>query len=176
MAIIVPQTWTAIAAAVADYNTYVRDVTRQLQGHSSNPKPFAVVYSAADNVLTTGVFTTMAFDTVEVNRGGLWDGTTFTVPTGWAGLYHITANVNVDAYAGNKELRISINGVEAGVGAANIYGVGSPAFARLSCSADAWLAAGDTIDSIVFQDYPGDINALGGRLCNLSAFFVATAN
>lgn len=156
-------------------NTYLRDVTRQLQGHSADSKPFAIVYSAAANSLTTGVFTTLAFDTVDVNRGGLWTGAGFVVPSGWAGWYTIKAGVDIDIPAGNKEIRISINGVEEGIAAQNAVSV-LEAPVRLQVSGDAWLAEGDTIDSIVFQDHPIDISTVGGPKTRLSAMWNATDN
>ena len=176
MAAIMPTTFAAGNQSVADFNTYISDIERQLLGHSGNSKPFAVVTASAPVALTSGVFTAIDMDTVTINRGGLWDGSTLTVPTTWAGLYMVTASVDVDASSGNKELRISINGDEGGP-AQNIYGVATAAYARLSVSALMWLDEGDTIEAIVFQDSGASVNARAvGSLPQLAACFLATVN
>lgn len=174
MALIIPNTWVSGPQASATFNTYIRDQHRQLLGHSSNPKPFAIVNSSAANTLTTGVFTTLVFDAVVIDRVGFFDGTShFVVPSGWAGWYSIKANVDIDVPAGNKELRIVINDAEEGIASQNTYGV-LPAPVRLNCAGDAWLDVGDTIAAIVFQDHPVDIVANGGTKTRMSAMWQAT--
>lgn len=172
--IVVPATFSATTLAVADLNTNIRDATQQLQGHSTNPKPFAIVSTSVNVNLTKDVFTQLTFDTTEVNRGSIYASNAFTIPTGWAGLYSVKGGCNFDSPSGNKEIGIFVNGSQ--VAAENIYGLATDAYARKCVSRDIWVSVGDEVTLEAFHDHPTDINALAGSMTFFSIIFQATGN
>lgn len=158
MALTAPKTWAdgdAMSAAVL--NTHIRDAVRWVAGHSDNPKPHCILSNTNPWSLTSGTFTAVGYDTVVVNRGGLFTSGTDVVIT-QNGVYHCSGWVEIESAACNKDVAIYLNGTDV-VDEANQYGVGTPAVGRLSVDGYVKCVVGDVLTLEVFQDLGSTIAA-----------------
>lgn len=161
----VPITWAAVAPAVADFNTEIRDAVQWVIGHSSNPKPFGrVTLSTPVNIASPSTYTLIPFDTTIIDRGGGFVSGGFEAPV--AGFYMFTGAARVDASLGNKEIRLIVNADENDyLSSENRFGIATPAFCALNTSGMGWLDVGDTVDLGVFCDAPTGPDVLVASLC-----------
>lgn len=109
MAELDPLTWTAVAPAVADFNTEIRDRSQFLLGHATNPKPGARVTTASPfTVSSTSTWTTVPLDsTVRDRTGDMADGVGLEIPLSGAYLVGFTAQMS--NVACNKDMRVLID-------------------------------------------------------------------
>lgn len=165
-----PMTWfDSWYVTVADMNTYVRDAMRWALGHSENPFPHAAVRSSKNIALTSGQFSTLTFDTVEVARGDLWSLTSQTFDTEtpsasaliapYPGMMCAGGCVEIETAACNKALRLIVNGTTV-VAEQDTSGVGSPAVGRINISAFFHVDTGDFVELEAFHDLGVPLNAL----------------
>lgn len=156
-----PRTWaTDDYVSAATLNTELRDRFRFLLGHSLNPKPHARVRSTVPVSLASKQWSTLTFDTTEVDRGGMFAGgagSALVAPI--AGRYRIGAAVSTDHVASNKSFRIIINAAREIVRKSR-PGTGRPVPIEATVPVTVRLAAGDFIEVEVWHDYPTPINAL----------------
>lgn len=158
-----PRTWANDDyVSSATFNTHVRDNLRWLLGHHLNPMPFARVRSEAPVSLATSQWTTLRYDEVVVDRGGMFAsgaGSALIAPV--AGRYRIGAAVDIENVACNKALRLIVNASRV-LAERDRPGVGSPVPGRITISTAAELAAGDFIEAEAWHDLGVPINAVPG--------------
>ena len=154
-----PRTWVASEKPTAStFNTHVRD---NLDAAAGANKAACRVYNSAAITCTTGVATTLTFDSerfdtqsmhsTSVNTGRI------TIPTGWAGLYYFEAHIGWASNAtGIRQLYMLINGTT--VFAVNdVTSVTANAFA-MSVSGLYRLAVADYVTVIATQTSGGNLN------------------
>ncbi len=137
-----PRNWnTNNPVSAPTLNTEVRDNLMWLLGHSSNPFPHARLWSSVNVALTSGQFSTIPFDSADVNRGDMWlGGSALVAPI--AGMMYAGGCVEIETAACNKALRLIINAATI-VAENDTNGVGSPAVGRINVSSFFHVDAGD---------------------------------
>jgi hypothetical protein len=144
-----PKTWTAAASVVADLNTYIRDTMRWLIGHSSNPKPHAVVWkSSAFAVSSSSTWTSVTCSSTLRDRGSMANGTGLTIPVD--GVYLFGGALEFESGTYNKNARIydGTNAYTFG----DSSGLGTPTPARLVMSSMRHFTATTQLTLQAWQD------------------------
>ena len=143
-----------------------------LGGEHLTSLPHVKLRRAAAQVVGSGAWTAIAFDTLIADERGLFGGAAFTVTAPSSGLYDISACVtHVPGGGGNRSARSRINGVDHQVsgGEQSALGCNTP----LSCPQR--LVKGDVVTLEVFQNSGGNIN-YGGTAAELSFTVVRLGN
>lgn len=162
-----PLDWGAFPAASADLNDHLRDAVRWLAGFSAGPKGIVSLSSSiAVPLTTTPGWTTLAFDTADINvaEAGdeLWDASApelIVFPQACIALFG--GGIRVDATTANKALRVILNSDDASplVEHDNI-GVDRIAFTSINVTRLYTFAPGDSIELQGYQDSGGTVNAI----------------
>lgn len=151
MALTDPKTWTAAASVVADLNTYIRDTARWVIGHSSNPKPHAIVWkSSAFSHTSSSNWMTVTWDTELRDRGDMWTSpnTYLNIPV--AGVYLFGGSVEFESGTYNKNARIYDGTTAYTFGDSS--GLGTPTPARLGMSSLRFFTGSTQLSLQVWQD------------------------
>lgn len=148
-----PQTWvTGSTPGATEMNREIRD---NLQ-YAFQPA-HASVYVSGDDVVGD-ISTNVAVDwtTVLQDADSMWSGgaaTRLTVPTGWAGLWDIRAQVTLKDSSANADwVRLPITLRKNGTTFAKNYAVGNStelAYVTTSASCHQRLAVGDYVDVLI---------------------------
>lgn len=151
--------------ATADLNILSASIAALLgKTHTYTVLPRARVRSTAPVSLTTSTWSTLTYDTAEVNEGGMWFGETgsaLIVPAGFAGRWRVGAAVDIENVACNKAFRLIVNASKV-LCERDRPGVGTPVPGRITISSCASLEVGDFIEAEAWHDLGVPINATPG--------------
>lgn len=149
-------------------NVRARSIAQNLHG--------IVVAQNSPQGIVTSVGNALSFGSTQFANLGAsaWDGTTFTVGVGEAGLYIITTGVHFPAPAGAAYCSISssVNNLEKAI-SSGPQGSNSGNAQALSCAAVVPLSEGDQVKAIAVQQSGYTIATTGSERTRMSIFLIS---